>query len=45
MLTVLSCANAGVTLAASSNAKNAFLIAIFSLVMSAVDRAFADIVI
>src|SRR3979409_2281588 len=26
MLTVLSCANAGVTVAASSNAKNAFLI-------------------
>src|ERR1700742_19264 len=40
MLTVLSCANAGVTLAASSNAKNAFLIAILSLIGSGVDRPF-----
>ena len=32
---VFSCANAGVTLAASSNAKNVFLIDIFSLVARA----------
>src|SRR5882757_6163751 len=32
MVTVLSCASAGVTLAATSSAKNAFLIDVFSLV-------------
>jgi hypothetical protein len=33
-LTVLSCANAGVTVAASSNARNSFLIGIVSLAIS-----------
>jgi hypothetical protein len=45
MLTVLSCPNAGVTLAANSSAKKAFLIDIVSLATSGLDRLFADIVI
>ena len=44
-LTVLSCANAGVTLAASSSAKIAFLIDILSLAASGFKGSFADIVI
>ena len=44
--TVLSCANAGVTLAASSNARNAFLIEIFFPSRHrALHTLFADIVI
>jgi hypothetical protein len=45
MLTVLSCANAGATLAANSNAKNALLIGIVSLATSGFKWPFADIVI
>ena len=45
MLTVLSCANAGVTLAASSSARNAFLIAISPSRYRPLEAAFADIVI
>ena len=42
---VFSCASAGVTLAASSNAKNVFLIEIVSPLISGLQSPFADIVI
>ncbi len=42
---VFSCANAGVTLAASSSANNDFLIGILSLMKTGLQWPFADIVI
>ena len=42
---VFSCANAGVTLAASSNARNVFLIDIFSLVIQGLNGPLPIIVI